>query len=196
MPDAQLEIRPVTPDRWDDMVRLFGRSGGYANCWCTWWRQRGADFTRGIEHHGAGNRALMEAIVAGGGEPGLIAYRGEELIGWISVAPRPEFGRVLRSPVVRPAPEEAQDRSTWAIVCFWMPRRQRGQGVATALLDAAVARARERGAHQLEAYPIDTAGGRQPPAGIFTGTLGMFLRAGFTEVERRRGDQVIVRRDF
>ena len=194
MTGAGLDIRPVTPERWDDLARLFGRSGAFANCWCTWWRQKGSDFTLGIEDHGAGNRALMEAIVAGGGEPGMVAYRDGEPVGWISVAPRPQFGRVLRSPVLRPPPEDADDERTWAIVCFWMPRRQRGHGVATALLDAAVVRARERGARQVEGYPIDTAGGRRPAAGIFTGTLEMFLRAGFHEVERRRGDQVIVRR--
>ncbi|HEX6654658.1 MAG TPA: GNAT family N-acetyltransferase [Candidatus Limnocylindria bacterium] len=136
----------------------------------------------------------MEALVAGGAEPGLVAYRGGQAVGWISVAPRPQFGRVLRSPVIRPAPEEADDAGTWAVVCFWMPRRERGHGVGTALLDAAVARASERGARAVEAYPIDTAGGRVQASGIFTGTLEMFRRAGFAEIERRRGDQVIVRR--
>jgi GNAT superfamily N-acetyltransferase len=189
-----LEIRPVTGDRWDDLVRLFGASGAYANCWCTWWRQKGSEFGRGIEQGGAGNRALMGRLVAGGAEPGLIAYREGEPVGWISVAPRPQFGRVLRSPVIRPDPDEAEDGTTWSIVCFWMPRRERGQGVGTALLDAAVAHAESRGARVVEAYPIDTAGGRVPAAGIFTGTLEMFQRAGFAEVERRRGNQVIVRR--
>lgn len=191
----KLTIRPVTPARWDDLVDLFGRSGAYSNCWCTWWRQTGSEFTAGVQQHGGGNKALMEALVAGGAEPGMIAYRDDgEAVGWISVAPRPQFGRVLRSPVIRPAPEEADDARTWAIVCFWMPRRERGHGVATALLEAAVARAKARGAWAVEAYPIDTAGGRVPAAGIFTGTLEMFRRAGFKEIERRRGDQLIVRR--
>jgi GNAT superfamily N-acetyltransferase len=189
-----LDIQPVTAARWADLAALFGPSGAFSNCWCTWWRQKGSDFSAGIEDRGAGNRALMESVVASGAEPGLIAYRAGRPVGWISVAPRPQFGRVLRSPVVRPPPEEADDSRTWSVVCFWMPRRERGRGVATALLDAAVDRARQQGARQVEGYPTDTDGGRRPAAGIFTGTLRMFLRAGFEEVERRRGDTVIVRR--
>ena len=33
-----ITIEPVTPDRWDDLERLFGASGAYSGCWCTWWR--------------------------------------------------------------------------------------------------------------------------------------------------------------
>lgn len=194
MPAPAHEILPVTADRWSDLQELFGASGAYSNCWCTWWRQKGSDFSRGCERRGAGNRALMASLVAAGDEPGLIAYRDGKPVGWVSVAPRPQFGRVLRSPVLRPQPQDADDATTWSIVCFWMPRAERGRGLATALLDAAVAHAAKRGASQVEAYPIDTAGGRQASATLFTGTLGMFRRAGFREVERRRGQQAIVRR--
>ena len=194
MPPPAHEILPVTPDRWSELQELFGPSGAYSNCWCTWWRQTGSDFSRGCERRGEGNRALMAALVAAGDEPGLIAYRDGRPVGWVSVAPRPQFGRVLRSPTLRPAPAQADDTTTWSIVCFWMPRAERGRGLATALLDAAVAHAAARGAHAVEAYPVDTAGARQASANLFTGTLGMFRRAGFREVERGRGQQAIVRR--
>jgi predicted GNAT family acetyltransferase len=81
------------------------------------------------------------------------------------------------------------------VVCFWIPRSERGKGVANELVNGAVARARERGARVLEAYPVE-AGGRQPAANLFTGTLAMFLRAGFREVERPRGAQLVVRLDL
>jgi hypothetical protein len=45
----------------------------------------------------------------------------------------------------------------------------------------------------LEAYPVDAAGGRQPSANLFTGTLSMFKRAGFQEVDRPRGAQLVMR---
>jgi GNAT superfamily N-acetyltransferase len=114
----------------------------------------------------------------------------------VSVAPRPQYGRVLRSRRIGPPPEAAADESVWSVVCFWIPRGERGRGIATELLDAAVARARERGATQLEAYPVDTSGGRHPAANLFTGTLAMFKRAGFSEVDRPRGAQLVVRRDL
>jgi GNAT superfamily N-acetyltransferase len=82
------------------------------------------------------------------------------------------------------------------VVCFWIPRAERGKGVATELLNGAVTHARERGAKHLEAYPVDTSGGRHPAANLFTGTLAMFRRAGFREVDRPRGAQLVVRRDL
>ena len=187
-----LEIRPVTADRWEELAAFFGPSGAFSHCWCTWWRQTAAEFSSGIEADGALNRALMQEIVEAGSEPGLLAYRGRRPVGWVSVAPRPQYGRILRSRRIGPGPEEAADERVWSVVCFWIPRSERGRGVATELVDGAVARARERGARVLEAYPVDV-GGRQPAANLFTGTTAMFLRAGFQEVERPRGAQVVVR---
>jgi GNAT superfamily N-acetyltransferase len=191
-----LEIHPVTADRWEELAAFFGPSGGFSNCWCTWWRQTAADFGKGIENHGAGNRSLMHDVVEADAEPGLLAYRDGQPVGWVSVAPRPQYGRVLRSRRIGPPSDEAPDERVWSVVCFWIPRGERGKGVASELLNAAVAHARERGAKHLEAYPVDTSGGRHPAANLFTGTLAMFKRAGFREVDRPRGAQLVVRRNL
>lgn len=188
-----LDIRPVTADRWEDLAAFFGPSGAFAHCWCTWWRQTAAEFSQGEAEGGDGNRALMHEIVEAGSEPGLLAYRDGQPVGWTSVAPRPQYGRILRSRRIGPAPGEEADEHIWSVVCFWIPRRERGKGVANALLKAAVDQARARGATTLEAYPVDTAGGRRPSANLFTGTLSMFQRAGFHEVDRPRGAQMVMR---
>ena len=195
---AGVDVLPVTADRWADLVNLFGPSGASDNCWCTWWRQTGAEFTRGIERRGAGNRELMDGVVAHGRRPGLMAYRNGQAVGWISVAPRPDYGRVIRSPSLGPGRRspEAADPLVWSVVCFWMPRRERGKGVAMALLRAAVDHARAGGARVLEAYPVDTGTERRPQSSVFTGTLAMFERVGFTEVERRTEGRPIVRLDL
>jgi GNAT superfamily N-acetyltransferase len=138
----------------------------------------------------------MQRVVEAGSEPGLLAYREGQAVGWISVAPRPQYGRILRSRRIGPVPDEASDESVWSVVCFWIPRGERGKGIASELLKAGVAHARERGATMLEAYPVDTAGGRKPSANLFTGTLAMFRRAGFREAERPRGAQLVVRLDL
>ena len=189
-------VHPVTSDRWGELAALFGPSGASSHCWCTWWRQTSAEFSHGVEVGGAGNRSLMHEIVEAGSEPGLLAYRDGEAVGWISVAPRPQYARILRSRRIGPAPEEATDERIWSLVCFWIPRQERGKGVANDLLKAAVDHARAHGATTLEAYPVDTASGRQPAANLFTGTLAMFKRAGFHEVGRPRGAQLVVRRDL
>jgi GNAT superfamily N-acetyltransferase len=79
------------------------------------------------------------------------------------------------------------DTPVWSIVCFVVGRRSRGQGVAKALLDAAVHYARDHGATTLEAYPVDLADGeRIASASVYRGTVAMFERAGFEVAERRR----------
>lgn len=186
-------VHPLTAERWPDLERLFGPQGAYSSCWCTWWRQAASAFDAGCHNGGAGNRALLHSLAEAGDEPGLIAYRGGQPIGWVSVSPRPEFGRILRSRLVGPAPDEAADPGTWAVVCFWMPRSERGRGLATALLQAAIAHARARGARFLEAYPADARGEHRPSSALFTGPLSMYLSAGFREIERRSPNRPIVR---
>jgi GNAT superfamily N-acetyltransferase len=198
MTGGPVTVRPLTAERWPDLVELFGPSGAFSNCWCTWWRQTGGEFGRGIAQRGAGNKALLGELTHANRQPGLVAYREDRPVGWISVAPRPDYGRVIRSPSIGPGRRspEAADEGVWSVVCFWMPRKERGKGIAMALLRAAVDHARAGGGRVLEGYPVDTAGERHPQSSVFTGTLAMFTRVGFTEVERRAEGRPIVRLDL
>lgn len=190
-----LHIEPLTPDRWDDVVRLFGDNGAYGNCWCTWFRQTAKDFSAGCADRGAGNRDFLRRLTDAGRRPGLIAYREGAPVGWVSVAPLDEFGRVLRSPTLKP--EATPPPTTWAIVCFYIPRNERRTGVTGVLLRAAVDYATACGATRIEAYPVDTHGHeRVESAGLFTGKLDWFEHAGFAEVRRRSSRRPVVARDL
>ena len=186
-----LTVAPVTPDRWPDLAELFGPNGAYANCWCMWWRVSSAAFDAGVR---GGNEAAMKGLVADAAEPGLLAYDASgRAVGWVSVADRAEFGRVLRSPVIKPV----DDRPAWAVVCFYIPRANRGQGIGHALLEGAMDHARDRGAALIEGYPVDPAGRAYKAADAYTGTVGMFEKAGFTEVIRRKPDgRAVMRREL
>lgn len=171
---SALEIRPVTPDRWDDMVELFSRRGprgGYRNspasgCWCMYWRQRS-------NGNVALNKRRMGAIVRAGRVPGLLAYEDGVPVGWVSIAPREEFHVLLRSPQYRPRDD---DVGVWSIVCFTIDRSTRRRGVAGALLDGAVDHAFARGAAAVEAYP-HVAHGED-----YMGCVALYERAGFVRV--------------
>lgn len=140
---------------------------------------------------GAANKRLLKNLVESGEEPGLLAYRGDLPVGWVAVAPRQQYGRVMRSPIHKPIDAET---GVWAISCFFVDRGERGHGVADALLEAAVGYAGEQGARIVEAYPND-AGSRRPPASeMWRGSLDQFERAGFEVVGRRRPGRPIVRR--
>jgi GNAT superfamily N-acetyltransferase len=184
-----LEIRPLTPERWDDLVELFGERGAYSNCWCMWWRVSSSDFDKGIRNKGAGNRRRIRGLVAGGRLPGLLAYRDGRPVGWVSLGPREEFGRLQRSPTLK----AVDDQPVWSIVCFFMDRRERGKKVGTALLDAAIRYAAERGATIVEGYPVDPTDRHISNADAYTGVISMFERAGFREVARR-GTRPIMRK--
>ena len=191
--EVRVDVRPVTADRWSHFEAFFGPRGAYGSCWCTWWRQKSPEFQAGCRQGGSGNRELIRRISGEGRVPGLLAYEEARPVGWVSVAPREEFGRVLRSPNLKP---DAADRAenVWSIVCFWIPRQHRRRGIGTALLEGALAYAAEQGATAVEGYPIDTRDSRVSSAEIFTGTLEMFRSAGFTEVRRRASKRPVVRR--
>jgi GNAT superfamily N-acetyltransferase len=190
---AELVAHPLTPERWPDLERLFGPSGAYSNCWCAFQRVTGREFSAGCANRGAGNRALLRRLTEDGSRPGLIAYRDGEPVGWVSVGPRPEFGRILRSPITRLAPDEAADPSVWSVVCFFIPRDHRGRGLGRALLDQALRHARRGGASVLEGYPVDTGGERVQASSAFTGTLALFRDAGFEVVDERVERRPVVR---
>ena len=179
-------VQPLTADRWPDLERLFGPQGAYGGCWCMWWRLSGRDFEGASSND---RRALLQARSHQEPPPGLLAYDADgNPIGWIAVAPREEFGRLQRSPKLKPVDAEP----VWSINCFYVDRQSRRDGVATALLAAAIEHAARYGADLVEGYPIDPA---QPTNDddLFTGSLGLFLAAGFSEVARR-GGRPIVRR--
>ena len=183
---AEYQIHPVTPDRWDDFLDLFGPTGAHSNCWCTWWVLTNRDWE---EAGSVGRRAVIERLVADGSVPGLLAYDGDTPVGWVSVGPRDRYARMMspRSRAFKPLDEEP----SWVINCFYIHRDRRGAGVATALLEAAVAFAADRGAARIDGHPKDTGLKTISNSDLFVGSLEMFLAAGFTEVERRNGRPVV-----
>jgi GNAT superfamily N-acetyltransferase len=181
-----LDIRPLSSDRWPDLERLFGRSGAFAGCWCMFWRLSSGEMAA---NGSAGNREALQALASAGREPGLVAYRRGEPVGWVSVAPREEFGRLQRSPHLK----SVDDEKVWSVVCFFVRRDQRGTGVASAMLRGAIDHAAASGARAIEAYPRELGDGRTADTNAYLGTVSMFTGLGFREVARRTPKRPILR---
>lgn len=124
--------------------------------------------------------------------PGLLAHDGSEPLGWVRLGPIDDFARVTANPrrrtVVGPDPD-----GLWAITCFVVPPAHRRSGVATALVDGAIAVARDHDAAVLEGHPVDTTDRRVPAAELYHGVLSTFLAAGFTELGRTGPYRPVVR---
>ena len=186
MTDAMtLSFRPLTPDLWTDFERLFGPRGACAGCWCTFWKLRGKAFD---ENKGEPARQMQKSIVTSGTVPGLLAFRGDEPVGWIAVEPRSDYPKLLYSRVLKPVDKA----NPWSVTCFFVAKQARRQGLTVALLQAAVEYVREQGGKILEGYPVD-AEKDLPDVFVYHGTAAAFRKAGFVEVARRSETRPIMR---
>lgn len=181
-----LDFYPLTPERWDDLVALFGPRGACGGCWCLWWRLKHSQFEK---QKGEENKRALKRIVDSGEVPGLLAYADGHPVGWCSVAPREAFPRLGRSRILK----RVDDRPVWSAVCFFVDKQFRRKGVAVRLLEAAVEHAKKHGAKTVEGYPVEPRKASTPDAFAFTGLASAFRKAGFVEVLRRSDTRPIMR---
>ena len=172
--EAGIRISPVTKENWETFSRLFEAKGAPHYCWCTTYRAPSASKLTGAQ-----KKAFMRTSVDAGVPIGVIACKGDEPIGWCSVAPRETYVRLARSRAMPRATSPAT--STWTILCFFVARPYRNQHVAQALLEGAVAYARRQGAEVVEGYPFDSSG----VSSTHRGHSALFESAGF-EIDGKR----------
>lgn len=144
------------------------------------WRRTSAEAKN---NDGANRKRQMMARLDAGTFIGLLAYEGEKPVAWVSVAPRDSY-RNLGGP-----PEESGE-VTWSIVCFFVPRKRRGQGMVYRLIAAAVNYSKDAGATVVEAYPVPP----DAPSYRFMGFVPAFERSGFKSVGRAGIRRHVMRR--
>lgn len=183
---AEVEIRPVTPDQHDEILRYFdlvayADNPNWAKCYCM--ERLVDDYDTRTKDR---NRAARSELIRSARANGLVAYRLGRVVGWCHAAPKDELLRV----------EGGREADLGAIVCFVVAPDSRRQGIATLLLGAALEHLRERGLRAVEAYPwageVDRA---RWPWINYVGPLAMYQKAGF-EIVSRHADFYTVRRDL
>lgn len=193
MKPVDLASHPATPERWPDLVDLFGERGACGGCWCMWWRKPRARFDR---EKGARNRADLEALVATGPPPGLIGYVAGQPAAWVALAPRSAYPVAGRSRIVRLDPgDRGREDEVWFVSCLFVDRQHRRRGVATAMIEAAVAHAAANGAAAVDAVPVEPKA-QLPDAFAFTGLPSSYLAAGFVEIARPGPHRPLLRREL
>lgn len=185
----EVEIRPLTPDRWPDLETLFGpERGANSGCWCMWLRVSGA-FHRDMERQG--RKDAFRAMVMQGPPPGLLAYHEGEAVGWCAVGPRESSPRFDKSKVSHLL--EARSPGTiYALTCFFIRRDWRRRGLMRTLTLSARDYAAGAGAIALDVCPIAPDKRLQWGEG-FVGIASIFEALGFEEIARRSPHRPLMR---
>ena len=181
-------VRPLTPDLWPRLEELFGPIGACNGCWCMFWRI-GSVYTKRARDE---NRADFKRIVKKGPPPGLLAFSGDTVVGWVQVTPRASLPGLDRSRMTA----AVDDKPVWSISCFYIRRGWRGKGVVSALIDAAVEFARKARAPVLEAYPVIVDGQKKSATSVYTGVASSFEKAGFKTIAAHVAHRPIMRLDL
>lgn len=188
MPDYRFV--PLTPERRQDYLqffdtRAFTDNSKWSSCYCYFpihdparieWQARTA----------AENRASVSDCITSGTTSGVLAYLGDEVVGWCHAGPWSMY------PMLQEIPETDTDR-LGVIFCFVVAPGHRGQGVARSLLGAACDSLREQGLTAVRAKPLRNA---QGAAANHLGPLSMYLAAGFEIVRESADGDVFVRRSL
>ncbi len=139
------------------------------------------------EAKGDPNKNRFRTLIEAGEVQAVLAFAGEEPVGWLCFGPRKTFPYLDKSRVLQ------TDRSddTWSMVCFYIPSRWRGQGVASQLLAAATKEAFALGANEIEAYPAVPSSGPLPAAFAYTGVPKLYQKAGYKKLRRPPGQRPV-----
>lgn len=107
---------------------------------------------------------------------GFLAFDNEKCIGWLNANDAHSF---LRLKSVLPA--SIKDKRVALTICFVIDPQYRNQGVATALLEAAIRHYRQLGYDGMLAAPIESEGDF---ALKYRGTSGMYEKFGYSLLEK------------
>jgi GNAT superfamily N-acetyltransferase len=197
---AQLSIIPANQASWADLQAVFGTADYPGMCYCQHYKTRDCHWSslNAEERHRRLREQTRCDIPRARTTSGLVAYLGQEPVGWVAVEPRTAYPRLPKVRTVWSGRQEDKtDDGVWAVTCFVTRKGYRKRGITYALAAATVGFARDQGARALEAYPMITSPGKEITWGeLHVGSRQVFADAGFTEVSHPSPRRVVMRMDF
>ena len=194
---GDVRIEPLVPSRREDYLRFFDHERGsafsdnpdWARCYCHFHHVSPRIDWDGLD--GAANRLAMDARIACAEMEGYLAYRDDEVVGWINAQPRNRLRHCDARIGVKPPPLPVPPHEAAAIVCFVIAPAHRRGGVARALLAGALADLGARGVRVVDAYPRADATAVPYAQDHYRGPRSLFVAAGFEELVRDGGKLVM-----
>lgn len=192
---GELRVVPASEATSEELALVF--AGDAARCRCQRFKMHGWIWRDSTQEQR--DAALEEQT--GCGRPdaattsGLVAYAGDEPVGWVAVEPRPAYPKLRTSRVPWTGRDEDRvDDGVWSVTCFVVRKGFRGRGITYALARATVAHARERGARAVEGYPMVVPPGKVVTWGeMHVGARQVFEEAGFVQVSAPTLRRVVMR---
>ncbi|MEU2573763.1 GNAT family N-acetyltransferase [Streptomyces anulatus] len=166
-----IAVRPASV--YEDVRTLVGPKSPGANvCWCLSYR---IPSKLNNELCGPARGEYVAGLCRAERPPGVLAYDGDDPVGWAAVAPRSDtaFARSRGIPHI-------DDLPVWSLWCVRVRPGHRGEGISHALISGAVEFARAHGAPAIEAYPLDSGDAKVDLTMAYAGIRKNFERAGFT----------------
>jgi GNAT superfamily N-acetyltransferase len=163
MKDNEFKFKPVGKTNWKDLEKLFESKGAPGYCWCMPWRNMDEGGERASS---ADKKKSLKKYVTGKTPIGLLAYHSSEPVAWCSIGPRDSF---------RDLGGDDTLEDVWSLVCFYIKREFRGQGLSEQLAKEAFKYAKKKGAKYVEAYPVNP----DSPSYRFMGFKPTFEKLGF-----------------
>ena len=168
-----IEVRPASV--YADVKTMVGPKRPDANvCFCLSYRLTSSKENVALTGPARGER--VKQLCRQDPPPGVLAYDGDEVVGWAGVHPRADtsFAHNRRIPHV-------DDLDVWSVWCIRVRPGHRGEGISHHLLEGAVEFASDHGAPAIEGYPLDNEGRKIDLTMAYVGTRKLFEKAGFTK---------------
>lgn len=180
-------IKPLTLDTWDAFAALVEKHNGvWGGCWDSWFHESTPEADKSL-----GGPAFKRRMVELGRARASLVFDGDAAIGWC------QYGALADVPRINHVKEwnaGLKEKPDYRIVCFFIDRDHRREGVAAEALDGALDLIVADGGGLVEAYPHDmTKVKKFTPSFVHNGTVPMFERVGFS-LERSLGTQRTVMR--
>ncbi len=171
-----LTVRPLDVSTWDAFAELVERNNGiFGGCWCIGYHpecgQKGLNYREVKQDRVFGGRAHAALVLD---ETGLAQ-------GWCQFGSPEELSGIKHKREYDKEPPPVPD---WRITCFYVDKSHRGQGVARAALEGALAMIAEAGGGLVEAIPEVTIGRKAPGRFLFSTTVELFEQYGFSRVRQ------------
>lgn len=196
MSSDAITVERLSPATRDDYLAFFDHERGaafsdnpeWARCYCQFYRiPRALDWEA---FTGAQNRVAASASIDCGEAEGYLAKAGSEIVGWLHAAPRHKLPHCFERLRIEATPLDVAPQDAAVIVCFVVAPAWRRRGVATALLDGALADLAARGIAFVDAFPFK-AGDSVDATDHYHGPASLFASRGFVPIADTDGATVV-----